>query len=209
MVSGGAGEGSPFKNKNVRLAERHQKKEAILIAAVKLFNKRGFSAASMDELSSELGVGKPTIYHYWGSKEQILLECMARGFDETGAVARLVEGVSGDGLHRLRAYLNAFGQVVLGDFGKLIALTGLEHLSAEGAGRSLILKREADTAIRKLLTAGMEDGSIEPCDIRIAAFTIAGAISWMARWFKPSQKCDMDAAVAAVVDTLTRGLARR
>jgi AcrR family transcriptional regulator len=200
---------SPFKTKEGRLAERHQKKEAVLNAAVKLFNDRGFHAASLDELSSELGVGKPTIYHYWGNKEQILLECLARGYDQIAAVARSIDDVPGTGLERLRAYLMAFGMVVLGDFGRLIAVTGPEHLSSEENARVRVLKREADGEIRKLLAEGMADGSIEPGDVKIAAFTIAGALGWMARWFSPEKKYAMDATVAAVVDTLTKGLARR
>jgi len=39
------------------------------------------------------------------------------------------------------------------------------------------LKSEIDQGIRGLLQAGMADGSIEPCNAKIAAFALAGALT--------------------------------
>jgi len=49
------------------------------------------------------------------------------------------------------------------------------------------LKSEIDQGIRRLLRAGMDDGSIEPCDPKIAAFALAGALNWIAHWYRADQ----------------------
>ena len=67
---------TPFRNPEQRLAERERKREAVLLAAVRAFNARGFHAASLDDVTTTLRVSKPTIYHYLGNKEQVLLECV-------------------------------------------------------------------------------------------------------------------------------------
>ena len=45
---------SPFKTKDERAQERERKREAVLLAAVRLFNARGFYAASLDDLATKI-----------------------------------------------------------------------------------------------------------------------------------------------------------
>ena len=47
------------------------KKEQIIEAARKLFNKFGFKKVSMDEIAREAGVTKRTVYMYFSSKEEL------------------------------------------------------------------------------------------------------------------------------------------
>jgi len=49
------------------------------------------------------------------------------------------------------------------------------------------LKSEIDQGIRSLLQAGMADGSIDPCDPKIAAFALAGALNWIAHWYRADE----------------------
>src|SRR3546814_7754938 len=65
-----------FRSREERDLERIEKREAVLKAAVEMFNARGFHATSLDDLAASLGISKPTIYHYLGNKDQVLLECL-------------------------------------------------------------------------------------------------------------------------------------
>ena len=65
---------SPFRNKLQRESERLEKREALLLAAVRMFNAKGFFATSLDDVAASLKVSKPLIYHYLGNKDQVLLE---------------------------------------------------------------------------------------------------------------------------------------
>src|SRR3546814_10267767 len=46
------------------------------------------------------------------------------------------------------------------------------------------LKREIDNAIRELVREAVEDGTVVTSDVRLTAFTLAGALGWVARWYK-------------------------
>jgi TetR/AcrR family transcriptional regulator, cholesterol catabolism regulator len=46
----------------------------ILAAATELFIRKGYAGTSVRELSQVVGVGASTLYHYIGSKEQLLFE---------------------------------------------------------------------------------------------------------------------------------------
>lgn len=54
----------------------------MLDAATHVFATRGFHSASMDEIASAVGITKPLVYSYFGSKEGLLAACVARVNEE-------------------------------------------------------------------------------------------------------------------------------
>jgi AcrR family transcriptional regulator len=51
---------------------------AILTAALKLLNERGYRSVTIEAIASEAAVGKQTIYRWWRSKAEVILEGFAR-----------------------------------------------------------------------------------------------------------------------------------
>ena len=68
---------APARAPRVRVP-RAQREEQILSAAEQVFAERGFHATSMDEVAERVGVTKPLIYEYFGSKEGLLSACITR-----------------------------------------------------------------------------------------------------------------------------------
>ncbi|GAA3280686.1 MULTISPECIES: TetR/AcrR family transcriptional regulator [Dactylosporangium] len=64
------------------------REQQMLDAAVKVFAKRGFHAASMDEIAEVAGISKPMVYAYLGPKEDLFLACLQR------EATRLMEAVA-------------------------------------------------------------------------------------------------------------------
>lgn len=50
----------------------------MLDAAVRVFSRRGFHAATMDEIAELSGVSKPMVYAYLGTKEELFIACLRR-----------------------------------------------------------------------------------------------------------------------------------
>lgn len=61
--------------------------EAALDNAAELFWSRGFAAASLDELSAAMGMGRPSIYNAFGDKEALFLLALERYRDTTASAA--------------------------------------------------------------------------------------------------------------------------
>jgi AcrR family transcriptional regulator len=202
-------ETSPFRTREERERERFHKREAVLRAAVRMFNARGFHATSLDDVASSLGVSKPTIYHYLGNKDQVLLECVTRGLEQLQQAADAVRSAPGTGLDRLRGFLRRYAEINMDDFGRCIVRTGDEALSAESAARFRALKGQIDQAMRALIREGIDDGSIAGGDVTLIAFTLAGALNWPARWYDPDKGATAEAIATTMVDILTGGLAPR
>ena len=61
---------------------RAQREEQILRIAEEVFAERGFQATTMEDIAERVGVTKPLIYEYFGSKEGLLSACITRARTE-------------------------------------------------------------------------------------------------------------------------------
>ncbi|MFJ4443435.1 TetR/AcrR family transcriptional regulator [Pseudomonas sp. NPDC089422] len=202
-------ETSPFQTPAQKQTEREAKRQAVLRAAVRIFNERGFHATLLEDVAISLGISKPTIYHYLGNKEQVLLQCVIHGLEQLIQAADAARQEPGRGIDRLRSYLRRYAEINMDDFGRCVIRTGDEALSEEGRKQFRGLKGEIDHAMRTLIDDAIKDGSIAPCDSKLLAFTLAGALNWPARWFSPEGKQTREEVAQQMVDLLTVGFAPR
>jgi AcrR family transcriptional regulator len=200
---------SPFRSSREREQDRALKRDALLHAAVRIFNDRGFHAASLDDVAASLGVTKPVVYHYLGNKDQVLFECVRIGLDQLRDAAVQMRQSPGTGLERLKGFLKRYAEIILGDFGTCVIRTGDELLSAASRQRFRSLKADIDGALRSLVKDAVADGSIAAVDVRLAAFTLAGALNWSARWYRSEGPSSPSDIAAAMVEILCAGLAPR
>jgi len=70
-------------------------------------------------------------------------------------------------------------------------------------------KKKIDRRLRSFIQGGIDDGSITPCDAKIAAFSIAGAVNWICMWYEPEGPLSPYEIATQFVRTLTQGLARK
>ncbi|MET0372114.1 MAG: TetR/AcrR family transcriptional regulator [Sphingobium sp.] len=197
---------SPFKSVIDREAERSEKRFALLRAAVRLFNERGFHSTSLEEVAASLGVTKPVIYHYLGNKDQVAFECVRIGVERLHAAAAEAGSVPGTGLDRLRAFLRRYAQIMMDDFGRGVVRIGDETLSEGTRLRFRALKSEVDAAMRRMIEEAVADGSASVADTRMAAFAIAGALNWPARWYRPEGPQTAEEVADGLVEFLCAGL---
>ena len=64
-----------------RARNKLAKERRILDAALKVFAEQGYSGASMDAIAALAGVSKPTLYQYFGGKEQLFTAIMVEHRD--------------------------------------------------------------------------------------------------------------------------------
>src|SRR6478609_2727749 len=60
----------------------------MLDAAVATFARRGYRAASMDEIAEAAGVSKPLVYLYLNSKDELFSACIRREAESLTAAVR-------------------------------------------------------------------------------------------------------------------------
>ncbi len=200
---------SPWASHDERALERENKREAVLRTAARLFNAKGYHATSLDEVATTLQVTKPTIYHYFANKDDILFECTRRGLNAIALAAREATERGGTGMVQLRALLTAYALCMMDDYGICVARTQDGQLSPESRLQFRALKREIDNHLRNVIAAGVADGTIATRDMRITAFTLAAALNGLGNWFRPDGPHSAEQTATLTVAVLLEGLTPR
>ena len=189
-----------------REAQRRVKREAVLRTAAQLFNEKGYLASTLDEVAERLKVSKPTVYYYVDSKDAILFECVRIGLEMLQAAIREVDAAGGSAIDKLMAAMRQYAEIVTMDFGMCAIRVGEDPLPPAARLKLRRMKAGLDHEFRALIRQGIAEGSIAPCDPKMAAFTIAGALSWIGRWYRPDGGLEPAAIADECIRLLVLGL---
>lgn len=200
---------SPWKPIREREKERQTKREAVLRMAAQSFNEKGFHATSLDDVAARLNVTKPTLYYYFKNKEEILFECVRIGLQMIDEAAENVARRGGTGVEQLFAVMRKYAEIVTMDFGMCLIRVGEDPLQPAARRKLRQLKARIDRRFRSLIEQGIAEGDLAPCDAKIAAFTVAGALSWIARWYRPDGPLPPNDIAEQCISILVEGLVRR
>ena len=200
---------SPWAGGRRRLRERALKREAVILAAARAFSHRGYHNTSLDDLAASLEVTKPTLYLYVPSKEAILFECFRAGLAQIQAMLEECERAEGPARERLFAFIRGYAAAIVGDFGWCMLRAEDQHLGAVMSRRIKLLKAGIDRRMRALIEAGVADGSIRPCDTKMTAFALAGALNWMGHWYREDASLKPREIADRFIDVFNRGLRGR
>lgn len=206
-MSTAAGQVSPFPTPERRRRDRSAKREAILDAALELFLEQGYHRATLNQVAERLNITKPALYNYFSGKTEILFACWMAGFEDAAAAIARIEAGPGDGLTRLRALIRAYGRLMTTPRGRCLIRFDDRDFTPEQRERISACKRRVDAAFRGWIAAGIEDGSVRPCDPKMAAFALGGALNWIGQWHRDDGPMSPEAVVEDFAQTLTRGLA--
>lgn len=192
-----------------RHRNRELKRDAVVRAAALAFKERGFHNTSLDDIAAALGVTKPTIYYYVESKEQLLFECFQAGLEGIREGLRRVQESPLPARQRLNEVVRHYVRAITSEFGWCLVRAENQDLGPVLSEHIRQLKAEIDRGIRGLLDAGIADGSVAPCDTRMTAFAMAGALNWIAHWYREGQALDVEQLAEAFITVFERGLLPR
>jgi AcrR family transcriptional regulator len=197
---------SPWKPVRERARERASKREAVLLAAARVFRERGVHNTTLDDIASFLNVTKPTIYYYLTNKEQIIFECFRLGIGRIAAVLAELGKASGTGREKLAALVRRYAEVMASDFGWCMVRVEDHDLTPAVARRLKSMKSEIDQGIRQLLREGIADGSIRDCDAKMSAFALAGALNGIGHWYRAGEPLSPAEIALRFLELFERGL---
>jgi AcrR family transcriptional regulator len=189
-----------------RERRREDKRDAVILAAARAFRERGYHNTSLDDVAALLHVTKPTLYYYVANKEEMLFECFRAGLDRIAAVFTELREHKATGRERLLAVIRRYAEAITSEFGWCMVRAEDQDLSPEMSARIKALKSGIDQGIRGLIKEGIEDGSIRACDPKITAFALAGALNWIAHWYRESDQLAASEIADRFVETFENGL---
>ena len=192
-----------------REREREAKRDAVLYTAARLFNEKGFHATSLDEVAEALGVTKPTLYRYVKNKDEILFECVRIALEMMRSEIAAVSQRGGSTIEQLTMCMRVYTRIVTQDLGMCVIRVGEDPLPPASRRKLRKLKGHIDQEFRRLIEQGVKEGVLAACDAKFTAFTLAGAISWIGRWYQPGGARSADEIADQCIAVLMNGILRR
>ena len=160
----------------------------------------------MNDIADRLKITKPALYHYFRNKEDILLECYRWGCMLIRERLDEIAARGGTGLEKVADFIRSYTSVITVNFGRAVIRLEDGELSPKARAEVRSYKREIDHRLRSFLEEGVKDGSIAPCNPKLAAFSIAGALNWICTWYAPDGQLTAEEIALNFATTLTEGL---
>lgn len=200
---------SPWLPFESRRRARDEKREAVLRTAVQVFLEQGYHRATLNDVAERLNITKPALYNYFGGKDEILFECWAVGQERVDECIAAINAGGGSGLDKLRKLVRGYGEMMATDFGASLVRFDVRDLTDKNSKTVRAGKRDIDATFRRYITDGIADGSIKPCDAKLAAFAIAGSLNWIGHWYRHDGALSPQAVADEFTVRLTEGLASK
>jgi len=187
------------------------KKEIIAEAAVKVIAREGFHNATIDKIAASAGVAVGTIYNYFSTKNDILDYIFQREFEKRKQYFLEIQKQGLHPLEQIKRILTMHFEEVKDNpdvFIVLLRERGIPKICHfEGIAQFEGLPR----FIEESLTEGINSGTLRPCDTRVMAATVFGAIeSLMGRYLleveEKGHSTLLDNAAGEIAMLLQRGL---
>ena len=159
------------------------KKQVILEAAARLFRDKGYTATSMRDLAREVDLKAPSLYNHIASKEEILQEiCFSTAHKFVDAITE-IENRDEAALDKIKALIQLHTTVAATDLTSITSFNDeWRHLKEPHLNEFLRLRRDYEQRFLKILSAGMDAGSIKKMDPQLVFYTMLSSIRWLYDW---------------------------
>jgi AcrR family transcriptional regulator len=183
------------------------KRAEIVAKAAALFDEKGYHRTSMDDIAAAVGIRKPTLYHYFQRKDEILfwihedvIDLIIKRYD-----ARERTRMS-DGQRLLE---------IIADILELMetrpghARVFFEHFRELPPEQQEIVRTKRDRyygLVEGVIRSGIESGEFRDVDPAFTTLMILGSCNWAYQWYRPEGPSRSREVAYAFWDVALRGL---
>jgi AcrR family transcriptional regulator len=185
---------------------RAERERQMLDVAEEVFAEPGYAAVSMEEIAVRVGVSKPMLYEYFGSKEGLLLATIARARGELREVTERAVAEGGTAEEKLyQGYLAYFRFNEAHRRAWLVLLQEPALLGTGGAADEIEKIRRQQTGLLVSQMAWLAPDRPKR-DLEAYAEIIVGACERLALWRTRNPGVPPDVAARQMMDVTWTGL---
>jgi len=169
---------------NRRLEMMEENRVKLIAAARRAFAEKGYSAASMDDLTAEVGLTRGALYHNFGNKRGLLAAVVDQIDSEMASRAQQIGAGAGDDWQCLLAEGVAYIEMALDpEVQRIVLRDGPAVLGdpSQWPSQSSCLQ-----ATRRTVERLISQGILKPVDAEAAARLLSGAALNAALWIAAS-----------------------
>lgn len=163
-----------------------ERRALILERAAQLFDESGYQSTTMTDIANSVGIRKPSLYHYYSNKGEILASIHASFIDGLieNQERRIEEDVLGDEL--VRDLLLEVFTLIRTKRGHV--RTFFEHhreLSGEDKTLAEQKRRRHRRLVQQSLEKSVAQGKFQDLDPELMTHAVLGMATWAYHWYGP------------------------
>jgi AcrR family transcriptional regulator len=186
---------------------RSGRKESIVEGAAQLFDAAGYHSANMSSVASAVGIAKPTLYHYFGAKDEILFAIHEEFIDMLLSRYEARRGAGLSPSDELRALMTDTFELMDTHRGYLRVFFESHRELTPEAQATIHAKRDRYTEVKfGTIERGVAAGVFRAVDPQLAALAVFGMCNWAYQWYQPGGRLTADELADAFFDLLFRGV---
>lgn len=183
--------------------KRRQRVDGILSVAAEEIAERGYHNTSLDDIAERLDLAKASLYHYFPSKDDLVLAALDMCAYEVNTEIETIaagDGTPSDRLYRMIAAQIRALVVEHRESGRLFLL--LDTWPPEIGRKVSSWRKEHDQLFRSVIDEGLARGDFAVPDPDLARQLMHGAINHTPAWLRPNQLTDE--RLTGIADELMR-----
>lgn len=160
--------------------------ESIVKQAASLFAHRGYAATSISDIAAACKCSKSRLYHYFESKDAILVFMLTEHVDKLLAGCSDIIAAPANNITRFRQLIRFFMEIYAVSRDKhAVMLTCLEFLPP--AIRKDVIKKQRQLihVVAEVLAKIRPDRAKDASDAHIDSMLFFGMINWTYTWYRP------------------------
>ena len=192
----------PPRPRRAALRERYDRRQAEVVQeAARVFAARGYDQTSVPQLAEELGIAAGSLYHYFGSKEQLLIAICDQLMDPLLVEAReLLDDPGDDAATRLRDLVRLWVRHVIAHRDHMLVFLQERHVIDHGD--QWLPVRRSRKRFEELVEEVLEDVPTRLGDRRLTLSALLGMVNHTAQWYRPRGRLDAGAIADGYVDLI-------
>lgn len=189
------------------LGERYDRRRAEVVeGAARAFARTGYDQTSVPELAESLGLATGSLYHYFGSKEQLLIAICDQLMDSLLAeTEQLLEEEMEPG-DQLRALVRLWVAHVIRHRDHMLVFQQQRHVIDHGPPwhRVRESRKRFERIVERVLRRACDAGLTVELDRRLLLSALLGMVNHTAQWHRPSGRLGAGDIADGYVDLLLR-----
>jgi len=185
------------------------RRQTIVDTSARLFARNGYHATGITELCEANDLGKGALYHYIGSKEELLVAIHDRVMDEVMAGADRVDAAGGSPSAQLEMLADELLSVIDRYPDHVwVSLHEFHVLTGDNAKQFRGRRREYERRVELILQAGVDAGEFRDIDPWLTARAWLGMHNYTYLWLQAGGRFSAHDVAKPFAEIFMRGIAR-
>ncbi|MGY3795508.1 TetR/AcrR family transcriptional regulator [uncultured Aquimarina sp.] len=187
--------------------KQESRKQEIVNAAAILFKEKGYSAVTMRDLATAMGIKAASLYNHIQSKQEILSTIIIELAEEFTTGMNQIVNSDHSAIQKLENIISLHIDVTLRNSDGLASLNNdWMHLEEDNLLYFEKMRNDYEENFRQIVISGVNTNEIKPNNIEIIVFSTLSTLRTLYLWYPKQKNIEADILKKDMISVLLKGL---